>query len=88
MFISLNANAQFFKKIFKYSTVYTSGNISMPLIEDKKEFYVTQEGEVRDITREPKFDYRDSIGWRKLASFDYDNRHNQFYDEGAKAVKL
>ena len=30
MFISLNTNAQFFKKIFKYSTVYTSGNISMP----------------------------------------------------------
>ena len=37
MFISLNTNAQFFKKIFKYSTVYTSGNITMPLIDDKKE---------------------------------------------------
>ena len=61
LIISFNTNAQFFKKIFKYSTVYTSGNISMPLIEDKKEFYVTQEGEVRDITREPKFDYRYSM---------------------------
>ena len=58
LIISLNANAQFFKKIFKYSTVYTSGNISMPLIDDRKEFFVTQEGEVRDITIEPKFDYR------------------------------
>ena len=86
--ISLNANAQFFKKIFKYSTVYTSGNISMPLIEDKKEFYVTQEGEVRDITREPKFDYRYSIGWRKLARFDYENRQNAFYDGGEKQVTL
>ena len=72
--ISFNTNAQFFKKIFKYSTIYTSGNISMPLIEDKKEFYVTQEGEVRDVTREPKFDYRYSIGWRKLTRFDYENK--------------
>ena len=78
MFISLNTNAQFFKKIFKHSTIYTSGNISMPLIEDRKEFYVTQEGEVRDITKEPKFDYRYSVGWRKLARFDYENNKMNF----------
>ena len=88
MFISLNTNAQFFKKIFKYSTVYTSGNISMPLIEDRKEFYVTQEGEVRDVTKEPKFDYRYSVGWRKLARFDYENRQNEFYDGSEKQVTL
>ena len=88
LIISFNTNAQFFKKIFKYSTVYTSGNISMPLIEDRKEFYVTQEGEVRDITKEPKFDYRYSIGWRKLARFDYENRQNAFYDGGEKQVTL
>ena len=86
--ISTNANAQFFKKIFKYSTIYTSGNISMPLIEDTKEFYVTQEGEVRDITKEPKFDYRYSVGWRKLARFDYENRQNEFYDGSEKQVTL
>ena len=50
MFISMNANAQFFKKIFKHSTLYTSANITMPREEIKKEFFVTQDGEVRDIT--------------------------------------
>jgi len=88
LFISLNTNAQFFKKIFKYSTVYTSGHITMPLIEDRKEFFVTQAGEVQDITIEPKFDYRYSIGWRKLARFDYENRQNQFYDGSEKQVTL
>ena len=29
MFISLNTNAQFFKKIFKHSTVYTSGEAAL-----------------------------------------------------------
>ena len=88
MFISLNTNAQFFKKIFKHSTVYTSGNITMPLIEDRKEFFVTQEGEVKDITIEPKFDYKYSIGWRKLARFDYENRQNEFYDGSERPVTL
>ena len=86
--ISTSANAQFFKKIFKYSTIYTSGNISMPLIEDRKEFFVTQQGDVIDITREPKFDYRYSVGWRKLARFDYENRQNEFYDGSEKQVTL
>ena len=80
LFISLNTNAQFFKKIFKYSTVYTSANITQPLIDDRKEFFVTQTGEVQDITVEPRFDYRYSVGWRKLARFDYENRQNEFYD--------
>ena len=80
IFISMNANGQFFKKIFKHSTVYTSANITMPLKEDKKEFFVTQEGELRDITVEPQYNYRYSIGWRKLARFDYENRQNEFYN--------
>jgi len=86
--ISLNSNAQFFKKLFKYSTVYTSGTISMPMLEDFREFYVTQDNRVVDITREPKFNYRYSIGWRKLARFDYENRQNQFYDGSEKQVTL
>ena len=88
IFISMNANAQFFKKLFKHSTIYTSGNITMPLQEDKKEFFVTQEGEVRDITEEREFNYRYSIGWRKLARFDYENRQNEFYNGSERPIAL
>lgn len=88
LFISMNANGQFFKKIFKHSTIYTSGNITMPREEIKKEFFVTQEGEVRNITVEPEFDYIYSIGWRKLARFDYENRQNIFYDGSERPIAL
>jgi len=86
--VTKNANAQFLKNLFKYSTVYTSGNISMPLQSDNKEFFVTQEGEVRDITIEPKYDYRYSIGIRKIARFDYENRANRYYDGSEQNVSL
>ena len=88
LFISLNADAQFFKKIFRHSTIYTSGSIGIPLKEDFREFFVTQAGDVKDITREPEFDYRYSIGWRKLARFDYENRANTFYDGSEKNITL
>lgn len=82
------AEAQFFKKLFKYSTVYTAGNISVPLQEDFREFYVTQDGEVKDITIEPNYDYRYSVGIRKIARFDYENRATQFYNGSEKNVAL
>ena len=88
IFISMNANGQFFKKIFKHSTIYTSGSITMPREEVRKEFFVTQEGEVQNITNEPEFNYRYSIGWRKLARFDYENRQNIFYDGSEKPIAL
>tara|TARA_B100000287_G_scaffold74613_2_gene66463 strand:- start:7917 stop:9008 length:1092 start_codon:yes stop_codon:yes gene_type:complete len=84
----VKVEAQFLKSLFKYSTVYTSGNISMPMLQDFREFYVTQEGEVRDITIEPKYDYRYSVGIRKIARFDYENRANQFYNGSEKNVSL
>ena len=88
IFFSLDANAQFFKKLFKYSTIYSSASISMPRQEDFKEFFVTQQGEVRDITIEPEYNYRYSIGWRKLARFDYENRQSPFYDGSEKNIAL
>jgi len=88
MFISLNTNAQFFKKIFQHSTVYTSGTITIPREEVMKEFFVTQTGELIDITHEPDFNYKYSIGWRKLARFDYENKQNQFYDGSERPIAL
>ena len=35
---------------------------------------------MRDITEIYPFDYKFSIGIRKLARFDYENRENVFYD--------
>ena len=88
LLLSSNANAQFFKKIFQHSTIYTSGNITMPREDIKKEFFVTQEGELRNITVEPEFNYIYSIGWRKLARFDYENRQNIFYDGSERPIAL
>ena len=78
--VTVTANAQFLKKFFQWSTIYTAGSISQPLQEPSKEWYVAQNGELRDITEVYPFDYRFSIGIRKLARFDYENRENVFYD--------
>ena len=78
--LTINVNAQFIKKFFKWSTIYTAGTISQPFQETTKEWYVAQNGELRDITEVYPFDYRFSIGIRKLARFDYENRENVFYD--------
>ena len=78
--VTVTADAQFLKKFFQWSTIYTAGSISQPLQEPSKEWYVAQNGELRDITEIYPFDYKFSIGIRKLARFDYENRENVFYD--------
>ena len=67
------------KNFFKYSTVYTSAMAASPM-EAQTEYFVTQGGELRDITIENPFDYRTTIGIRRVARFDYENRQNRFYD--------
>ena len=78
--LTVTADAQFLKKFFQWSTIYTAGSIGQPLQEPSKEWYVAQNGELKDITEIYPFDYRFSIGIRKLARFDYENRQNIFYD--------
>ena len=43
-------------------------------------YFVTQDGEVRDVTPERSNDYIVSYGIRKIARMDYENRTNRFYD--------
>lgn len=78
--LTVTADAQFLKKFFQWSTIYTAGSISQPLQESSKEWYVAQNGELKDVTEIYPFDYRFSIGIRKLARFDYEKRQNIFYD--------
>lgn len=65
--------------ILKYSTVYTSVYGGSPM-EAQTEYFVTQNGDVQDITIENPFDYRYTFGIRKVARYDYENRQNPFYD--------
>jgi hypothetical protein len=67
------------KDFFKYSTVYTSAMAASPM-QAQTEYFVTQSGELQDITIENPFDYRTTIGIRRVARFDYENRQNRFYD--------
>lgn len=73
------------QKFFKYSTVYTSAFANSPM-QPTTEYYVTQTGELRDITIENPFDYTATIGIRKVARFKYENRQNRFYDGQTEAT--
>tara|TARA_R110001583_G_scaffold70668_1_gene199746 strand:+ start:1459 stop:2568 length:1110 start_codon:yes stop_codon:yes gene_type:complete len=86
LFTCGNVNAQFIKKFFKYSTLYVSGNLSQPLQEPVKEWYVTQNGELAEITEIYPFNYTVSIGIRKMARFDYEQKPNIFYDGSEENV--
>ncbi len=76
-FLPILAVAQF--KPFKYATVYTSAFASTPA-PARPQYYINQLGEIEDITIENKYDYKSTIGIRKVARFDYENRQNRFYD--------
>ena len=73
------------QKFFKYSTVYTSAFANSPM-QPTTEYYVTQGGDLRDITIENPFDYTATIGIRKVARFKYENRQNRFYDGQTEAT--
>jgi len=76
LFISTSAFGQ---GILKYSTVYTSVYGRSPM-EAQKEYFVSQAGEVMDVTIENPFDYRYTFGIRRVARYDYEKRQNPFYD--------
>ena len=71
---------KFFKNFFKYSTIYAAGSIRQPLQESNKNWYVAQDNRLTDVTEIYPFDYTFSLGIRKIARFDYENRQNVFYD--------
>ena len=64
---------------FKYSTIYSSIYGGSPM-DAQKEYFVTQGGELMDVTIDNPFDYRYTFGIRRVARYDYENRQNRFYD--------
>ena len=87
-----NAQAQFLKDVYKdfikYGTVYAAGDISNAVEAAEPRFVLrtNQDGsiysipEIEDVTPKFPFDYRYSIGIRKLARFDYERKPKNFYD--------
>ena len=65
--------------LLKYSTVYTSVYGGTPM-EAQTEYFVSQDGNVMDVTIENPFDYRYTFGIRRVARYDYEKRQNPFYD--------
>ena len=78
-FLPIFLSAQQTKGLFKYATVYTSAFASTPM-KVRPEYYINQMGEIKDITIENPYDYTTTIGIRRVARYDYENRRNRFYD--------
>ena len=92
LFTVTNVQGQFLKDVYKdflkYGTVYAAGDISNA-VEAQEPTYVlrtNQDGSIysipriEDVTDRFPFDYRYSIGIRKLARFDYERKPKNFYD--------
>lgn len=69
---------KFLKSIFKYSTFYGSYGETNS-IQGKPTFIVTQNNDLIETTRKTPADNYFTIGWRKLANFQYEDR-DKFYD--------
>ena len=78
LFFSTSLNGQILKDIFKYSTVYSSYTESSPLFTPEQ-YFVTQDGDVVDITPESENDFVMSFGIRKIARMDYENIYCRNY---------
>lgn len=65
--------------LFKYATMYSSVFASSPM-EAQREWFVTQAGELQDITIDNPMDYKATFGVRRVARYDYENKQNRFYD--------
>ena len=62
------------KKTFKFSTIFAAVNGGTSLA-DKNEFSVNTGALIQDVIETP-FDYSLSLGIRKIARFQYENRAN------------
>lgn len=78
---------KFVSGIFKYSTVYTSFTETSPLFTPEQ-YFVTQGGDVQNITPEISNDFVVSWGIRKVARMDYENKQNKFYDGSEQTTSL
>jgi len=91
LLLSSNANAQFFKNVYKdflkYGTFYAAGNIGNAYETQRPNYFIRTDPDnlyaiptVVDNTVYHPFDYRYGIGIRKLARFDYEVKGANFYN--------
>ena len=76
--LTSNAQSEFYKKVLKRSTFYTSINGGNSLSDD--DTYSVSTGPLTTGVIQTPFDYSIKIGVRKIARFGYENRANAFYD--------
>ena len=78
LLFTLNAQADIFKDVFKYATLYGAYSQSNSIQGDKT-FYVSQESELFETTVRNPADEIKTFGFRKLAHFGYEDK-DRFYD--------
>lgn len=66
------------QNFFKYSTFYASSTIGSSTLEDG--MFKIENKELIDITEVNPYDYNITLGWRKVARFDYEHKVKSFYD--------
>ena len=99
LLLSSNANAQFFKDVYKdflkYGTFYAAGNIGNAYETQRPNYFIRTDPDnlyaipaVVDNTVYHPFDYRYGIGIRKLARFDYEVKGTNFYNGTENNVAL
>ena len=75
---TINAQADIFKDVFKYATLYGAYSQSNSIQGDKT-FYVSQDSELFETTQRNPADEIKTFGFRKLAHFGYEDK-DRFYD--------
>ena len=75
---AINAQSEFYKKVLKRATFYTSINGGNSLSDD--DTYSVSTGPLTTGIIKTPFDYSITFGIRKIARFGYENRANAFYD--------
>ncbi len=99
LLLSSNANAQFFKDVYKdflkYGTFYVAGNVGNAYETQRPNYFIRTDPDnlyaiptVVDNTVYHPFDYRYGIGIRKLARFDYEIKGTNFYNGTENNVAL
>ena len=99
LLLSSNANAQFFKDVYKdflkYGTFYAAGNVGNAYETQRPNYFIRTDPDnlyaiptVVDNTIYHPFDYRYGIGIRKLARFDYEVKGTNFYNGTENNVAL
>ena len=78
LLFTINAQADIFKDVFKYATLYGAYSQSNS-IQGNKTFYVTQNSELFETTVRNPADEIKTFGFRKLAHFGYEDKE-RFYD--------